>query len=109
MSQTYIEPSEQTVTNIITSFTVNVTNIVLFVSANLSVQLYNADPLLVKTVDLPLVGDDYNNWANDDDYIIQYVVNKFGFVITTPPEPPTPDPGPDPIPIDPSMIAIRGL
>ncbi len=109
MSQTYIEPSEQTVTNIITSFSVSVTGVTLFVSANITVNLYNADPLLVKTEYFTLTGDDYNNWANDDDYIIQYVANKYGFVITTPPEPPTPDPDPDPIPIDPSMIPIRGL
>lgn len=84
----FIEPSTQTVTNIITSFTANVTNIQLFVSANISVNLYNADPQMVKTVDLPLVGPDYDNWANDDQYIIDYVVDKLGFVIAPNPPPP---------------------
>lgn len=94
MSQTYIEPSTQIVTNIITSFTVTVTDVVLFTSANLLVNLYNADPLLVKTVYMTLSGESYNNWANDDSYIIQYVATQLGFVITNPPEPPTPDPDP---------------
>ena len=86
----FIEPSTQTVTNIITSFIASVTNIQLFTSANISVNLYNADPQLIKTVDLPLVGADYENWANNDQYIIDYVVAKLGFVI---------DPNP---PVDPS-------
>ena len=85
-SQIFIEPSTQTVTNIITSFTANVTNIQLFVSANISVNLFNAEPRLINTVDLPLVGEDYENWANDDQYIIDYVATKLGFVIA--PEPP---------------------
>jgi hypothetical protein len=88
-SQIYIEPSTQTVTNIITSFIASVTNIQLFISANISVNLYTADPQLIKTVDLPLVGADYENWANDDQYIINYVAEKLGFVIAPDqPEPP---------------------
>jgi len=95
-----IEPSTQTVTNIITSFTVNVTNIQLFVSANISVNLFNADPRLINTVDWPLVGEDYENWANDDQYIIDYVATKLGFVIA--PEPPINPINPLPIfPVDP--------
>jgi hypothetical protein len=87
----FIEPSTQTVTNVITSFNVNVTNVQLFVSANISVNLYSADPRLINTVDLPLVGEDYENWANDDQYIIDYVAEKLGFVIAPePPEPPEP-------------------
>ncbi len=102
MSQTFIEPSTQIITNIITSFTVTVTDVVLFSSANLLVNLYNADPLLVKTEYMTLTGQAYNDWANDDDYIIQYVATQLGFVITTPPEPPTPDP--DPIPPEPEPV-----
>lgn len=99
----FIEPSTQTVTNIITSFIATVTNIQLFTSANISVNLYNADPQLIKTVDLPLVGTDYDNWANNDQYIIDYVTTKLGFVVApNPPEPPV-DPV-DPVnPEDPSQ------
>jgi hypothetical protein len=82
----FIEPSTQTVTNIITSFIASVTNIELFTSANISVSLYNSEPRLIKIVDLPLVGADYENWANNDQYIIDYVVAKLGFVID--PNPP---------------------
>jgi hypothetical protein len=99
----FIEPSTQTVTNVITSFNVNVTNVQLFVSANISVNLYSADPRLINTVDLPLVGEDYENWANDDQYIIDYVAEKLGFVIAPePPEPPidTIFPG---LPVDPDV------
>lgn len=80
-SPVFIQPSTQVVTNIITSFIVTVTNIQLFTSANLVVDLYNADPKLVNTVNLILAGDDYTNWANNDQYIINYVATKLGFVI----------------------------
>ena len=110
MPQTFIEPSTQIITNIITSFTVSVTDVVLFSSANLIVNLYNADPLLVKTEYMTLSGEAYTDWANDDDYIIQYVATQLGFVITNPPEPPIPDPTPpEPTPVDPSMNILLGL
>lgn len=82
-SQVYIQPSTQVVTNIITSFVVTVTNIQLFKSANLIVDLYNADPRLINTVNLALAGDDYTNWANNDEYIINYVATKLGFVVVS--------------------------
>lgn len=80
-SQNYIEPSTQTVTNIITSFIVTVTNVQLFTSAILSVDLLNDEPKLINTVSLVLAGEDYNNWANNDDYIINYVATQLGFVL----------------------------
>ena len=80
-SQIFIEPFTQVVTNIITSFIVDITNIQLFTSANISVSLYNADPNLINIVNLPLVGSDYDNWANNDQYIIDYVATKLGFVL----------------------------
>lgn len=88
MAPIFIEPSTQTITNTITSFVVTVTSVVLFMSASLSVDLYNSDPALIKTVYLTLSGEDYNNWSNDDDYINQYVATQLGFVITN--SPPTP-------------------
>ena len=89
-SQNFIQPSEQTVTNVITSFVVNVTDIQLFTSATLIVDLYNAEPRLINKVNLALVGEDYNNWANNDQYIIDYVASKLGFVIA-PVEPVVPN------------------
>jgi hypothetical protein len=102
-SQIFIEPFTQVVTNIITSFIADVTNIQLFTSANISVNLYNADPNLIKTVNLPLVGADYANWANNDQYIIDYVAEKLGFVIL----PVVPDVPVEPVgtggPVDPNL------
>jgi hypothetical protein len=89
-SQNFIEPSAQTVTNLITSFVVNVTDIQLFTSATLIVDLYNSDPRLINKVNLSLAGEDYQNWANNDQYIIDYVATKLGFVMA-PVEPVVPD------------------
>ena len=94
-SQNFIEPSAQTVTNLITSFVVNVTDIQLFSSATLIVDLYNAEPRLINKTSLPLVGVDYGNWANNDQYIIDYVATKLGFVIA--PVAPVVDPVVDPV------------
>ena len=97
-SQNFIQPSTQTVTNLITSFVVNVSNIELFTSASLMVDLYNAEPRLINKVSLSLAGEDYENWANNDQYIIDYVATKLGFVMA-PVEPVVPV---DPVaPVDP--------
>jgi hypothetical protein len=101
MSQNFIQPATQTETTIITSFIVTVTNVQLFTSANLTVQLCNAEPRLVTTVYLVLAGDDYNNWANNDEYIISYVATTLGFVLA-PPAPPTIS-----VPIEPTAPLIN--
>jgi hypothetical protein len=81
MSQTFIQPSTETIVNVINSFRVYVNNVVLFTSAMLTVELYNADPALIRTEYMTIAGEDYQNWANNDDYIIQFVASKYGFVI----------------------------
>jgi len=81
MSQTYIQPSTETIVNVISSFRVYVSNVTLFTSAMLTVELYSADPALIRTEYMTIAGQDYQDWANDDEYIIQYVASKYGFVI----------------------------
>ena len=64
-------------TNIVNNIKIQVINLVLFTSVSLSVGLYT-NKLLVENQKLMLIGDDYNNWMNDDNYIITYVLNKLG-------------------------------
>lgn len=65
----------------ITSFTVEVYQVVLFVKARLRVALYDQNGGLVNVKDIDLEGEDYSNWNNDDKYVVDYVCNKLGFTL----------------------------
>jgi len=78
---TPIENFDIVTTNTATSFKVEITRLNLFVSADLRVSVYDANNGIIKCSYLTLSGNDYNNWANNDDYIITYVANFFGFII----------------------------
>ena len=76
----------------ITSFTVNVYQVVLFVKARLSIAFYN-NGTFISVKDIDIEGEDYLKWPQDDNYIINYVCNKLGFTLKTehtPSEEPTP-------------------
>lgn len=72
----------------ISSFRVQISNTVLHSSCDLIVSLYDDDYKMLRQDVLKLEGDDYLNWGVDDDYIVDYVKNHYGFVVTQPdPEP----------------------
>jgi hypothetical protein len=73
-----VEPFNEITTNVITNFIILVESIVLFTKAVLTVDFYNSDGRIVKRERLELAGDDYSNWGNSDDYIINYVTNYYG-------------------------------
>ena len=76
-----IEPFDKIVTKVIYSFEIQNTEITLFNSAKIRVNLLNEQKNIVDVSIVILEGDDYNNWGNDDNYIINFVANKFGFTI----------------------------
>ena len=49
----------------------------LFNSISLGVSLF-ADNALVENKTIDVTGEDYNNWGNDDQYIVNFVLNKLG-------------------------------
>ena len=66
----------------ITSFTVNVNNIVLFTSASIMVGLWdnkNTSPVSVKYIEIS--GQEYLQWNNNDEYIVNLVAEKMGFTL----------------------------
>ena len=105
----------------ITSFRVDGLLMNLFVGVNISVSTFDNDKKLIDTRVVYLTGEDYSNWNNDDQYIINKVAEKLGFImVTSIPNPtinptpglivnpivdPTPDPTPDPI-VDPTPDPI---
>lgn len=75
-NKTKIEPKEVAVINKITSITIQVSSIVFNLSALLLVSLYDENDKYISTVNMELTGDDYTNWGNNDDYLLQYVSQK---------------------------------
>ena len=78
---TPINPVQQVVTNTITSFLVLVLSIEMFKSVRLSVKLYDVNNNLININFLTLSGTDYTNWGTDDNYLIEYVANYYGYNI----------------------------
>ena len=75
-----------------TSFRVDGLLMNLFVGVNITVSIFDNTDKLIDTRSVYLSGEDYSNWNNDDQYIVNKVAEKLGFTILTP----TPDPTPDP-------------
>jgi len=76
-----IQPYDQVTVKVIYGFDVEVNGVVLNTSARLSVRLYDKNNTIVNVQTMELIGEDYTNWGNDDNYVINYVVQKLGFVI----------------------------
>lgn len=74
-----IVPCDVSVINRIGKFTLNISNLIIKLSADIIVSLFDIDNKYISTITLPLVGEDYENWGSDDDYLISYVCNKLGF------------------------------
>ena len=81
---TYIQPFEEKKT--ITSFKISINFIQIFECANLMISFFDSNNNIVKTNSLCITGEDYKNWGSDDDYIVNYVANHYGFVIIPPPQ-----------------------
>ena len=75
-----IEPVDKTTTQTIIRFTLDIVELLLNQSATFRVSLYNINDKLVDTKFVTLEGADYNNWGNEDEYILQFVANDLGFV-----------------------------
>jgi len=101
---TPIQPSTEITTRIITSFTVSVIRLELFTSVTVNALLFGADGGFIEVKTLTLSGQDYLDWNNNDQYLINKVAEILGFTIVTPipdppiPEPPVPEPTPEPTP-----------
>ena len=84
-TQTNIQPFDEVTTKVITSFRTKVQNVDLFTSATILVELLDSNNMIKDVKMITISGDDYTNWSNNDQYIINYVANYFGFTIITTP------------------------
>lgn len=85
MSQgTPIVPFTTTVTQVVTSFTVSCRTLTLFNSATFTVDSYDANNSLVSRQVVPITTEQYQEWNNNDSYIIDLMATTLGYVIVTP-------------------------
>jgi len=80
-STVQIVPYTQTTTNVITYFTVETRQLVLFETASFNVNTYDANNNLVSRQVISLTNQQYLEWQNQDSYITNLVAQELGFTI----------------------------
>ena len=80
MSGFDIETKVYTTQTDVISFTVEVHNVVLFTSASFHIKLFTATGYYTSLF-MELTDEEYNAWGNDDTYIKDLVVAKYGFTL----------------------------
>jgi hypothetical protein len=76
-----IQPLVETITKTATSFTVKICGINLFTSVIIEAELFDKDNNGLGYRTITLSGQDYLNWNNDDQYIINKVAEVLGVSI----------------------------
>jgi len=72
-----VQDSIYTKTMIINNIKIRTNRLSLFNSISLGVSLF-ADNVLVENKMIDVTGEDYTNWGNDDQYIVDFVLTKLG-------------------------------
>uniref|UniRef100_A0A6C0EQA7 Uncharacterized protein n=1 Tax=viral metagenome TaxID=1070528 RepID=A0A6C0EQA7_9ZZZZ len=81
-----VSPFQQTVVNTITSFDIDIRNVILFTQAEIIVRFYNDLKQMIDLKVITISGDDYAQWGGDDTYILKYISNKLGLIIRDTPD-----------------------
>lgn len=78
-----IQPFEktETFTNEISSIRIGVYDLVLGVSAKITTTYNNDKGGCVYITDDLLIGDDYLNWGSDDNYIVNWICQKYNLTL----------------------------
>jgi hypothetical protein len=76
-----IQPTTQTTTVIITSFKVEIRELILFTSAKLRVLLCNEQGDVINYAFVDMQGDDYTRWSDNDEYVYQFVAEQLGYTL----------------------------
>lgn len=77
-TNTPIEPDSVVTTRVATSFTVTCQNLILFTSASFLIYLLDANGGIISTSFLNLTQDQYLEWNNNDQYIINLAAAQLG-------------------------------
>jgi hypothetical protein len=74
-----IAPFEIIIRQVVTSVVVEVAHLDLFNSVHLRIIMRDSNNVDIKVEIVTLSGDDYKNWSSDDNYLINYIKQKYGF------------------------------
>jgi hypothetical protein len=77
-----VQDSNYVITNVINCIKIRINKLVLFTSVSLCVNLLN-NKTLIDNKFFTLTGEDYTNWMNDDNYIVNYVLTQLGLTKET--------------------------
>ena len=69
-------------TSVINNIQINILKIELFKSMTLSVSLLSNNKIIDSKM-MIISGDEYNNWSNDDNYIVNLVLTKLNLTKKT--------------------------
>lgn len=76
-----IVPVDKTTTKTVVRFALDIIELVLNTSATFRVISYDIDGASIETQFVVLSGAAYSNWGNNDEYVVQYVAVKLGYVL----------------------------
>lgn len=76
-----IQPVDKTTTKTITRFTLDISKMTLNLSASFRVSLFDSDDKYIDATNVTLEGQDYLDWGNDDQYVIDFVARQLGFTL----------------------------
>jgi len=76
-----IVPFDQVTTTTIYSFQIESIDVQLFTSARVRVNLLDVDGNRINVSFVTLAGEDYTNWGNSDQYILNFVATTLGFTL----------------------------
>lgn len=79
-----IEPLQVVTVSNKCSFNVRIMHMTIFESVSIIVNFFDENNNRVDTVSLTLTGEDYSNWGSDDNYLYNYVAQKYGTKIKEP-------------------------
>jgi hypothetical protein len=80
MNNSYLQIQPKNIIEIADKISIRVSDIQINKYAIISVEIFNVDSKLINRKEFILDGINYHNWINDD-YLIQYVCNEFGFTL----------------------------
>ncbi len=78
---TLIVPQDQITTKVIYGFNIQNVELVLFNSARINVELFDEHRNMIDFQVLTMSGQAYEDWGNNDEYVINFVATTLGFTI----------------------------
>lgn len=79
--KTEVEPCDYvTPVRVIHRIELQIMRLVLFSSVSIGVSLYDENDYIIDNRQITIQGEEYNNWANDDNYLLDLVLVKLGLI-----------------------------